>query len=673
VTGDFKENLTKKLHYSNEPANGPWHKKHINCYAFPKNRQILNIRKKQQRKGIGRILIAIIVVVVVIVAGIGAYYAVTLGKSSTTSGPTSTTSKSNPTSLVVEEGTQPDSLDPAVEFTTPGNEITSNVYQALVAPSNTTAGAYVGVLASSWATSADQMHWNFTLRQGVNFSNGDPFNAYVMWYSLYRTIVMNQAPAFILEQNFANTSAVVNVSASTLNSINYASPSSANLTVMETPGQSFQVINQNEIELNVGLGYNGNVSYSALLATLTAPSSFAVDPKVVSANGGVIAGQKNSWMQTNAIGTGFYLCNSGCWVNGQSVTLVKNTHYWGNSLPASQLNYALQPAILQSITIYYKPVTSRITDLKSGAAQIIGVPDASEVSSVSSLRSIPNVDVTVLPIAFGSSNAAYYIYMNPFINSQFSSALVREAITYAINYNGLISSIFSGLAQTWIGPVPPGFPDYNQSVQGLSPYTYNATKAAELLNEAGYNAKLPSGQTLTGSKGAFPTLNFVYSPDLVSESEVAPIIANELSAIGITVTQTSMTFDAYTAYLFTTTPNAISSGVTNGFGIGYYSEDYFASQDYVTAFAGNNYTAAPDLFTNESTFAANAAGATDPTTLLQAYQNATTTMLNSYSFDWLYVPDFLSASASNVAGMYYPNPTGSCAGYFMYYNTVHYT
>jgi peptide/nickel transport system substrate-binding protein len=599
------------------------------------------------------------VIVIVLVASIGVYYGTTAGKKSTT-----TSSSSN--TLVVEEGTQPDSMDPAVEFTTPGNEITSNVYQGLVAPSLTNSSGYVGVLATSWTVSPDQMHWNFTLRQGVTFSNGDLFNAYVMWYSLYRTLVMNQAPAFILGQNFANTT----VGASTLNSINYASPSSSDLASMENPNQSFQVLNEYGIELNLGYGYNGNLSYSALLATLTAPSSFAVDPKVVLAHGGVVSGQKNSWMETNAVGTGFYLLSS--WINGQSVKLVMNTHYWAGNLSSSQLNYAIQPAILQNVIIEYKLATSRIADLRSGFAQIIAAPDTSEISSISTLKSIPNVNVTVLPIAFGSAEASYYVFMNPFINTQFNNTLVREAVTYAINYNGLISSIFGGLGQTWIGPVPPGFPDYNQTVQGLSPYTYNATKAAELLAQAGYRATLPDGTKLNPSGPAFPTLDFVYCTDLVSESEAEPIITSELSSIGIAVTPTPMTFDEYTAYLFTPTPSAIGT-TSSGFGIGYYSEDYFASQDYVTAFAANNYTAAPDIFVNESVFAANAAAATDPATLLQAYQNITTTMFNSYSFDWLYVPDFLSASVNNIAGMYAPNPTGSCAGYFMYFNTVHYT
>jgi len=507
------------------------------------------------------------------------------------------------------------------------------------------------------------MNWNFTLRQGVTFSNGDPFNAYVLWYSLYRTIVVNQAPAFILEQNFAATSSAVNITDSTLNSINYSSPSAANLTLMENPIQSFQVINQSEIALHLGYGYNGNVSYSALLATLTAPCSFAVDPKVILANGGVVANTKNTWMQTNAIGTGFYLLNS--WTQGQSVKLVRNDNYWADSLPSSQLNYAIQPAILSTIIIYYKPTSSRIADLKSGAAQILGASDVSEISGLTTLQGIPNTNVTELPIQFGSAVSSYFIFMNPYIDSQFNNTFVRAAVANAINYDGIIKAVFSGLAQTWIGPVPPGFDNYNETVQGLSPYSYNQTAAAEDLAMAGYQAKLPNGTVLHGT--VFPTLNFIYSPDLVSEMDAAPIIANELGAIGINVNLVSMTFSQYTAYLFSTNANG-----TNGFGVSYYSEDYFASQDYVTALSNSNYTGAPVLFSNESTFASNAAGATDNATLLQSYRNVTTTMLNSYNEVWLYVPVQLAVNVNNLAGMV-ANPTGSCAGYFMFYNTVHYT
>lgn len=630
-----------------------------------------------------------------LIGGIGGYYAlrkspststsnsqITGGPSGSTATPTSTTSISSATSssyvsytsnsvsqkqLVEEEGQQPDSMDPAVEFTTPGNEITSNIYQGLVSPDLSSISSYVGQLATSWSTSANAMNWNFSLRTGVTFSNGDPFNAYVMWYSLYRTIIMNQPPSFILEQNFANTGPGFNVKASTLNSINYANPSAANLTVMENPSQSFQVINQSEIVLNLGYGYDGNVTYSALLATLTAPCSFAVDPAVVLAHGGVVANQKNTWMQSNAIGTGFYLLSSPWQVGDTSITLVKNTNYWADSLSSSQLNYAIQPAVITDIIIYYKTVSSTIADLKSGTAQILGATDVSEISSISAVQGISGVSVTVLPIQFGSAVGSYYIFMNPYINPVLDSLQVREAVSYAIDYPGIIHAVFGDYAQTWIGPVPPGFPDYNQTTAGLTGYSSNATMAAELLASAGYQAKLPSGAIINPTGKVFPSLNFLYSEDISSESDAAPIIAQELNSVGINVNANNpLSFDQYTSYLFGT-------GTGNyGIGIGYYTEDYFASQDYVTALASENYTGAPVLFANESTYATNAAGAISNSTLLQAYQNVTTTMLNNYVLIWLYVPDQITVNYADIAGMV-ANPVGSCAGYFMYYNTVYYT
>ena len=38
----------------------------------------------------------------------------------------------------------------------------------------------------------------------------------------------------------------------------------------------------------------------------------------------------------------------------------------------------------------------------------------------------------------------------------------------------------------------------------------------------------------------------------------------------------------------------------------------------------------------------------------------------------MYVPYFMTANKSNVVGMI-PNPAGSGAAYFMFYNTVHYS
>jgi peptide/nickel transport system substrate-binding protein len=512
------------------------------------------------------------------------------------------------------------------------------------------------------------MTWDFNLRHGVHFSNGDTFNAYVMWYSLYRTLVMNQLPSFILGQNFGTSNgAGINITDATLNSINYASPSQQNLALMESTNQSFQVINQYEIVLQLGYGTNGNQSYSALLATISSPCAFAVDPSYVLAHGGVVANSPNPFMQTNALGTGFYELSS--WIQGQSVKLVINPDYWAKNLTSSQLNYAIQPATLASVIVYYKPTSSRIADLKSGFAQIIGAPDVTEAASLGTIRSIPNVNVTIFPIQFGSAEAAYYVFMNPYVNPEFSNIYVREAISYAINYTGIISSVFSGLAQQWVGPVPPGFPYYNQTISGLSQYKYDPAIAAQLLAKAGYISKLPNGTKLDPSGQPFPTLNFVYTSDSVSETEVASIIDSELGSVGINVNLAPLPFPQYSNLLFSAPE---TSSTANGFGIGFYSEDYVASQDYVTAIASGNATGTPLYIRNISSWVTEANGATDNSTLVRAFQNITSTMLNNYVDVWLYVPDFIGVNVNNVVGMV-PNPAGSCAGYFMFYNTVHYT
>ncbi len=613
------------------------------------------------RAGIGRALIAVVVIVVIGVGVVAAYYL-------TTTGPTTHQTTTLPTSLVVEEGQQPDSVDPAVEFTTAGNEVTFNVYQGLVAPLLQSTSQFVGVLAKNWTSTPDGMNWSFTLRHGVKFSNGDPFNAYVMWYSLYRSLVMNEVPSFILGQNFGASGGSVNITDAKLNSINYSNPSAADLTLIGNGNQSFQVLASDKIALHLGFGYNGKVPYSAFLVTLTAPIAFAVDPKVVSAHGGVVAGQANTWMQTNALGTGFFLLDS--WTQGQDLKFVKNTNYWGNSYTETGLNYAIQPAILNTVIIYFKPTSSRIVDLKSGFAQIIGAPDVTEAADLNTLRQNANINVTVYPIQYGSALATYFLFMNPFIVPAFQNLQVREAVSYAIDYQGIITNVFHGQARQWVGPVPPGYPLYNESTANISPYSYNATRAARLLAAAGFSASLPDGTKINVGATIFPTLNFVYSTDSTSETEVAPIIQSELKTIGINTNLVPMTFAQYTSFLFS--PTSANTNGSDGFGISYWSEDYPASQDYVTGIAGSNYTGAPTYLPGVTGWTTNGDTSLDQTTILAAFRNVTIALHDNFVDAWLYVPNFIAVNDKNVVGMV-PNLDGPCAGYFMYYNTVHYS
>jgi len=627
---------------------------------------------RTSRRAISRTVTVVIVVIILAVAA-GAVYLTSTGtpkpttqqaSTTTTSTGTITSPTSSRTSLTVEEEDQPDSLDPAVTYVTPGWEVVDQVYQGLITYNGSSITQYEGVLAKTWTVSGDGMNYTFFLRNGVTFSNGDPFNAYVMWYSVYRTIVMGQAPYWILAQNLAaGNGGNFSVTDAMLDSINYAGPSPANLTVMTYPDQSVQVINASEIQFNLGYGTNGEVPYSQFLATLQTPMAMAVDPAYVAAHGGVVAGQRNGWMTSNVMGTGFYELQS--WVPSQSVSLLKNPDYWADGLPTSELNNAIAPAILNNIIIYFKPSAASIADLRSGTAQMILAP----VTYYNVTRDIPGVTTTILGPAFGSAEATSYVYMDPLAFQPFNSTLVREAISYAIDYQAIISDVFAGNAIQWVGPVPPGFQDYNQSTAGLSPYQFNATKAADLLAQAGYVSKLPDGTKLNPNGTPFPGVGFLYDSDSPTDTQAAQIIASNLASVGITVNPLPLPYETYTSVIYSGSTNSTQYPM----GIGFYTEDYTASIDYVYYFTSDNYVGTSN-YNDPSAIAwtLNASASSNNSVVVSDFAYITRDMYYNYTNVWLYVADFMTVNQSGITGMI-PNPAGSSAGYFLYFNTVEYT
>jgi peptide/nickel transport system substrate-binding protein len=622
----------------------------------------MRVKFRLSRAAIGRTQ-GIIVIVVLLVAIAGAAYFYSVNKTPT--GGTTGTTGQLPTSIVVEEESQPDSMDPAVSYATPGWEVVEQVYQGLLAPDGTSYNTYRGVLARDWTVSPDGMTYTFSLRSGVTFSNGDPFNAYVMWFSIYRTLLMNQGPAWILGQNLiAGDGMSFNITDAILNSIDYANPSPKDFNYMTYPNQSVVVGAADRLIINLGYGYNGAAPYSAFLATLSTPIAMAVDPQVVKVNGGVVADERNNWMETHALGTSFYELQS--WIQGQSITLVKNPNYWGANVPEADRNYAIQPAILDTINFYYKPTSTMIADLRSNTAQMI----IASSSQYNILKQTEGVTVSALPTAFGSSQGIIFLYMDPYAFAPFQDRRVRQAISYAIDYKSIIHTVLNDMGTQWIGPVPPGFPYYNESIAGLQPYEFDPVKAANLLAVAGYKSALPDGSVLNAAGKVFPSVNFLYDADNSAESQVAEIISTEMHSIGVNLVLTPLTFKQY-VNVITSTSDVNSTAYP--FGISFYSEDYTASIDYVSAECTTGQIGF-SAYLNDTIigWTISAATALDDATIIQNFRDITRAMYYDYTNIWLYVPYFIAANRNNVVGMI-PNPAGSGMGYFMFYNTVHYS
>jgi peptide/nickel transport system substrate-binding protein len=262
-----------------------------------------------------RRVIAIVVVVGLIAAGVGIFFDVQHNLANQTCALKST----NP--IEVDQAEVAETADPDTAPSTPAWGLVQQVYQTLVMYNGSSLTQFSGVLAKNWTNSSDGYHWNFTLNQGVHFSNGDPFNAYVMWYSLYRLLALYGINQYLLSENFwfpdvnyysdpAQVAASAGNVTNDLNTFNFINPNASEIAVMSASNQSFQVLAPNEIELNLGFGYLGTLPYAYLLAEIATPGAAAVDPAVIQANGGVVQGSANSWMQDHAVGTGPYLMTS---------------------------------------------------------------------------------------------------------------------------------------------------------------------------------------------------------------------------------------------------------------------------------------------------------------------------------------------------------------------------
>lgn len=91
--------------------------------------------------------------------------------------------------LVTVTTGEPNSLDPAWDYETVGIEIIQQIYEPLIAFNRERTDEYIPVLATDWTVSEDIDVITFTIRQGVQFHNGNILTAEDVAYTFQRGIL----------------------------------------------------------------------------------------------------------------------------------------------------------------------------------------------------------------------------------------------------------------------------------------------------------------------------------------------------------------------------------------------------------------------------------------------------------------------------------------------------
>ena len=216
----------------------------------------------------------------------------------------------------------------------------------------------------------------------------------------------------------------------------------------------------------------------ALKAILTGHHNFIVAREVVEQYGDV-----QDWR--NVVGTGPFELTD--YVEGSSLTYVKNPDYWGydEKYPENRLPYVDEIRALIS-----KEKATILALMRSGKADYIGYVGDSQLSTVDAAVSLQrtNPEMNLWPFSYRSENALTFNTQK----SPWNDVRVRRAIQMAIDLETINQTYHQGWADTTpaghtgksvIGYITP-FEEWPEELKQY--YRYDPEGAEALLDEAGY-------------------------------------------------------------------------------------------------------------------------------------------------------------------------------------------
>ncbi len=375
------------------------------------------------------------------------------------------------TLIIALEQSDVKTLDPAREFEFAAAFIVLNSYDTLVAhksPSELT--TFVPVLAEKWSMSKDGKEYTFQLRKNVKFASGNPFTAEDVKFSLLRLKNIKGNPGWTMDP---------------LKEIQVVNPSTVKMTLTEPFGDWF--------------------------AVLAGPNSGILDSKLAKEHGASDAptadkdDKAEEWLNQNSAGSGPFILTG--WLRNNAITLERNPNYWNGSAKLARVEIRDVPS----------PATQKV-QVENGDVDLALnlTPDL-----VASMRGNKNIKLIT-----GQSLDNMYLGMtcDPQIHPELAKKEVRQAIRYAIDYDGIIAM---NNGQAVRGPAV-----YSIGVLGLTAADaerlnpkLDLPKAKALLAKAG----VPNGFKFPLRYGTGP------SPTGVSYDAIAQKIQADLRKIGIEV------------------------------------------------------------------------------------------------------------------------------------------
>ena len=309
---------------------------------------------------------------------------------------------------------------------------------------------------------------------------------------------------------------------------------------------SVEVVDDLTVKLNLSTAAPMDLIGSSLYA------AWIVSPKALEA----AAADENFWSDGMSYGTGPYMVES--YTPDAEIVFTRNEDYWGGWSDGQYDKVLVQ--IVPEATTQQQMLEGGEVDL------VTRIP----IENYATFKNNPDYTYYEEPSFFN-----YLGYFNT-LRPPLDNPKVREALSYAIPYEDIITIGAKGLGTQSRSPVPAGVWPWSPDV---GQYTYDLQKAKDLLKEAGYEG------------GGFD-LRLTYAAENDTEAAFAPLIKDSFAQVGVNVTTEAIAFNqqweeaksdpanAQDIFLVLYWPTYSDAGSDNLWSLFYYTEKPFFNLSY---------------------------------------------------------------------------------------------
>lgn len=426
--------------------------------------------------------------------------------STATSGSTagSTAGGTNTAGFTVQYGSNPETLDPALNSAIDGANTIITIFEPLLLINEN--NEVIGGQAESWEASEDGLTWTFTMRDGLKWSDGTDLNAKDFEYSFKRMVDPNTAAPYAetclgMIDGFEEAAGFPDAD--------------GNPTVDPNPEALNVKASEDGKTLTIVLSYP--CSYFDKMAAFATMSP--VQQATVEANG-------DSWCTSpdTFVSNGPYMITD--WTPSERIVLTKNPNYVGGWDSSKIVSDTITLLLLEDSSASFAAYNS-------GEAQLIKDVPTDEIPSLTKAEDGGDFYVdTIL--------GTYYVSLN-LQRDAFKDAKVRKALSLAIDRDYVANTIMQGTYTTADSIVGPGivdesgyFHDNGNAPYISADYEANLAEAKKLLEEAGY----PNGE-------GYPTIEYSTN-DSGYHVPLAEYLQQAWGDLGITLTINKMEWSSFT-------------------------------------------------------------------------------------------------------------------------------